>query len=91
MRLRWTAGALSDLIRPHVFLEPVNERTAACAVQALVSTAEHLRDHPRVGRRLARYPGREIRRTLVGQHELRYEIVDDEIVILRLWHTRESR
>jgi hypothetical protein len=28
---------------------------------------------------------------IVGQYELRYEIVDDMIYILRLWHTREDR
>ncbi len=29
-------------------------------------------------------------RKLVGKYELRYEIVSDEIIVLRLWHTREQ-
>ncbi|MBR7513475.1 type II toxin-antitoxin system RelE/ParE family toxin, partial [Mycobacterium tuberculosis] len=34
---------------------------------------------------------REVRRILVGQYEMRYEIQGDTIYVLRLWHTREDR
>jgi plasmid stabilization system protein ParE len=68
MRLRWTTGALSDLTRLHAFLEPVNVRAAARAVQALVSAAAHLPDHPRIGRSLAQYQPLDVRRTLVGRY-----------------------
>jgi hypothetical protein len=37
------------------------------------------------------YQRREVRRTLVAQYEVRYEIADDEIIILCRWHTRELR
>jgi hypothetical protein len=37
------------------------------------------------------YTPREVRRILVGHYELRYEIANGEIFILRLWHTRERR
>jgi plasmid stabilization system protein ParE len=78
MRLHWTAGALSDLARLHDFHSPVNKRAAARAVLALASAAAHLPDHPRIGRQLRQYQRREVRRTLVGQYELRYEIIDDD-------------
>ena len=91
MWLRWTARAVSDLTRLHDFLSPVNPQAAARAVQALVAAAEHLPQHPRIGRRLEQFRGREVRRTLVGEYELRYEIRDEAIIILRLWHTRERR
>jgi plasmid stabilization system protein ParE len=91
MRLRWTAGALTDLTRLHAFLSPVNERAAVRIVLALTEAAARLPDQPRIGRQLRQYHGREVRRTLVGQYELRYEVVDDAVIILRLWHTRESR
>jgi hypothetical protein len=32
-----------------------------------------------------------VRRILVGHYEMRYEIVDSTIYLLRLWHTREDR
>ena len=34
---------------------------------------------------------REVRRLLVGRYEIRYEIQDSTVYILRLWHTREER
>jgi hypothetical protein len=34
---------------------------------------------------------REVRRLIVGDYELRYEILEDAIVLVRLWHTREDR
>jgi len=32
-----------------------------------------------------------VRRIIVGNHEMRYEIQDEIIYILRIWHTREDR
>jgi len=32
-----------------------------------------------------------VRRILVAQYEVRYEIRDAVIYVLRLWHTREDR
>jgi plasmid stabilization system protein ParE len=47
--------------------------------------------HPRLGERLEGFEQQEVRRLLVGSYEMRYEIRDGEIYILRLWHTREKR
>jgi plasmid stabilization system protein ParE len=56
-------------------------------------TAAPLRliDQPRIGERLYEFDPREVRRILVGKYEMRYEIQDSTIFILRLWHTREDR
>ena len=91
MRLRWTRRALLDLQRLYAFLEEVNEPAAARAAQALVRAAGFLPEQPRIGRRLEQFRDREVRRTLVGQYELRYEIRDEVIILLRIWHTREQR
>ena len=48
-------------------------------------------DYPRIGEKLEEFQPREIRRLLVGQYEVRYELMNDTIFILRLWHTREKR
>lgn len=34
---------------------------------------------------------RDVRRILVGEYEVRYEILDASINVLLLWHTRENR
>ena len=91
MNVQWTAKSLSDLERLHEFLAPVNPRAAAKAVQAIVKGAGRLVEHPRIGERLEHYEPREVRRILIGKYELRYEICDSTIFVLRIWHTREDR
>jgi plasmid stabilization system protein ParE len=91
MRARWTSKALGDLTRLHEFLAPVNPRAAAQVVQALAAAPDRLVLTPRLGERLDEFGPREVRRLLVGQYEMRYEIQDTTILVLRLWHTREDR
>jgi plasmid stabilization system protein ParE len=91
MELRWTSKALSDLTRLHEFLAPVNKTAAVRAVQSLTGASSSLMENPRIGQLLDEFEQREIRRILVGRYELRYEIVESTIYILRLWHTREER
>ena len=91
MEVIWTAKALSDLTRLHDFLAPVNRRAAAGVVQSLAAAPTRLLEHPRIGQRLEQFEPREVRRLLVGQYEIRYEISQSIIYILRLWHTREDR
>ncbi|KQP23089.1 type II toxin-antitoxin system RelE/ParE family toxin [Pseudorhodoferax sp. Leaf267] len=89
--LRWTSKALGDLVRLHEFLAPVNPAAAAKAVQALTRAPERLLEHPRIGEPLQDFAPREVRRLLVAQYEIRYELVDRKIYLLRIWHTREHR
>jgi plasmid stabilization system protein ParE len=91
MRLKWTSKAMSDLARLYDFLAPVNKPAAIRAVQALTRAPARLLEHPRIGERLEEFEPREIRRLLVGRYELRYEVREAEIYVLRLWHTREDR
>lgn len=91
MRLKWTSKAMSDLARLYEFLEPVNKPAAIRAVQALTRAPARLLEHPRLGERLEEFEPREVRRLLIGRYELRYEIREAEIYVLRLWHTREDR
>ena len=91
MELKWTSKALSDLSRLYEFLAPVNKPAAARAVQALTKAPTMLRTNPRIGGQLFQFEPREVRRILVGDYEVRYEIQDSTIYVLRLWHTRENR
>lgn len=88
---KWTSKALSDLARLHEFLVPVNPRAAARTVQSLTRAVRRLSEQPRIGRRLAEYEPREVRRLLIGPYEIRYEINDSTIYVLRIWHVREDR
>ena len=91
MVLKWTNKALSDLVRLYKFLEPVNQSAAARVVQSLADAPTILLSNPRIGEQLFEFNPREIRRILVGKYELRYEIQESTIYVLRLWHTHEDR
>jgi plasmid stabilization system protein ParE len=91
MDLKWTSKALSDLARLHEFLAPVDKAAAARTVQSLSAAPASLLANPRIGESLDEFEPREVRRILVGRYEMRYEIEDATIYVLRLWHTRESR
>jgi plasmid stabilization system protein ParE len=73
-------------------LEPGSpEAAAARVVQQLAHAPDRLIDYPRIGEKLEAYEPREVRRIIVGNYELRYEIANATIFILRLWHCRENR
>lgn len=91
MELKWTNHALSDLVRLYEFLAPLNQEAAAHVVQALAEAPITLLVNPRIGEQLFEFEPREVRRIIVGEYEMRYEIQDSTIYVLRVWHTREHR
>jgi plasmid stabilization system protein ParE len=91
MALRWTSKANLDLARLHAFLAPVNPAAAAATVELLLAGVRRIAAHPRLGARLTEFSPREVRRLVVGDYEVRYELRDDDLFVLRLWHVREER
>ncbi len=91
MGLKWTSKAHSDLVRLHEFLKPVDSRAAIRAVRQLVAAAKRIPVHPRLGVRIPDFDPREVRKVFVGDYEIRYEVTDVNIFILRIFHTREDR
>lgn len=89
MELKWTGKGLSDLARLYEFLATVNRLAAARMVQSLSAAPVRLLEQPRIGEKLEEFELREVRRILVGHYELRYEILERTIYVLRLWHTRD--
>lgn len=69
----------------------MNRSAAARTVQQLTAAPTTLLIPPRIGERLEEFEPRDVRRILVGHYEMRYEIADSTIYLLRLWHTREDR
>jgi len=91
MELKWTSKALSDLARLFNFFCVVNRPAAARTVQSLSQAPISLLSNPRIGERIEEFEPRDVRRLLVGHYEMRYEIQQSTIYILRLWHVREDR
>ena len=91
MQLQWTGKALADLARLYEFLAPANRSAAARTVQSLTIAPTKLLDNPRLGEKLEEFEPREVRRLLVGHYEIRYELQESKVYLLRIWHTRENR
>jgi plasmid stabilization system protein ParE len=91
LALHWASKAHADLVRLHAFLQPVNPDAAARAVRQLVAGAKRLPAHPRLGVRLREFAPREVRRVIVGDYEIRYELTAADVFILRIFHTQEDR
>jgi len=88
---RWTASARADLVRLYEFLEPVNPRAAALCVRQIAAGAKRISALPRLGQRLREFAPREVRRILIGDYEIRYELAGRDVFVLRIFHTREDR
>lgn len=91
MTIKWTSKALSDLVRLYEFLAIKDTLAAARTVQLLSATPDRLMDQARIGEKLEEFDPREVRRIVVGSYEMRYEIQESVIFVLRIWHTREDR
>jgi len=90
-KVKWTSKALTDLSRLFEFLAQVNRKAAARTIQSLTSAPQRIIEQPRIGEQLDEFEGREVRRLLIGHYEMRYELTNESVYILRVWHTRESR
>ena len=90
MKVRWTNRASRDVGRLSGFLAPVAPETAAKVAQALTRSPNRLIDFPRVGQRAEGHINKEVRKLTVGQYIMHYEILGEEIIVLRIWHSRED-
>lgn len=91
--VKWLPEAVADVERLHAFLFGKNPEAAAGAAKLILQTASLLVKNPRIGRPM---PDETGRRELfaaygVGAYVLRYKIVRDNPVIIRVWHSRENR
>ena len=91
MAFRWTSKAHSDLVRLYEFLQPVNPTAAVRVVRQIVAGVKRIPAHPRLGLRLPEFAPREVRRVLVGEYGIRYELAGTDVLVLRIFHTREDR
>jgi plasmid stabilization system protein ParE len=91
LKVVWRPAALDDLARLHKFLVTANPRAARVVLDQLKTAPRLLRTQPRIGKQLPEFAPREVRRLIVGEYELRYEVQPEAVLILRLWRTREDR
>jgi len=89
----WRERALGDISRLYDFLFEKNEEAAAKAAQVILRGSLLLEESPRLGRPMADGTGR--RELFIpfgsGFYVLRYFLVSNTLVIVRVWHGREDR
>jgi len=93
MKVRWLPEAWQDIQRLYDFLLAQNPGAAARAMDALLDGTDRLAEMPEIGKPMGDDTGR---RELylpfgVGAYVLRYKIDRENVVIIRVWHSREHR
>ncbi len=89
----WSRAALRDLENQYQFLRINNLDTAAKALQAIVNAGKSLAPAPQRGTPVADTPGLRKLQVRFGKfgYVLHYALVDGEVLILRVYHGRQSR
>ncbi|PSR13215.1 type II toxin-antitoxin system RelE/ParE family toxin [filamentous cyanobacterium CCP3] len=89
----WSRPALADLDRQYRFLKDQNPELASRAVQAIIQAGKSLAQSPQRGTPIAAAPGLRklvVRFGKVG-YLLHYTVLEDEVLILRVYHGRQNR
>lgn len=90
MQVNWTQAALRDVRRLHKFLHPLNPRAADEVADELVLIGDSLGKFPERGARIEWQSLRAVRKLTGRSYQIRYEIRDGAVFILRVFHARES-
>jgi plasmid stabilization system protein ParE len=93
MKIEWSAAALADLDRFAEFLQDRYPDLSVIVAREIVAKAKILSDQPLLGRAIA---GREdyrqvVLRVLNAAYVFQYRVLDERLVMLRVFHGRESR
>ncbi len=92
LSLVWSSTARNDLISLREFIQSENPRAAKRSSEKIINATKLILDNPAIGIQLKGREDRELF-TPFGKNGyiLRYQIIDQKIVILKIWHTREDR
>lgn len=91
MRIRFTGEAIHDLERLRAFVETKNPHAARRIAAELLDGIENLALFPDMGLPVNRAPNpRLIRDLFIGSYTVRYLREEGSIIILRIWHDKES-
>ena len=91
MRIRYTADAINDLERLRAFIEPKNPHAARRVAAELLDGIENLAVFPDMGLPVRRAPNPKLIRDLfVGNFMIRHQRNEQSIIVLRIWHGKES-
>ncbi len=90
MKLQFSKAALHDLVRLREFIAVNNPAAAGRVSKRMRAAVNSLLHTPQIGRPVDNLPG-EIRELIFGRYVVRYEVREDVLSILRIWHGKENR
>ena len=91
MKILWSFAAWSDVDRVHSFMARYELEEANAILDRLASAPSSLLEFPRRGLRLSEFDPREVRELRTGRYVMRYELTNDEVRVLRVFHAKQTR
>jgi plasmid stabilization system protein ParE len=88
-RFQFTASATRDLRRLRDFINEHDPAAAARVGKRLGRTIRLIPDQPALGKEVGDLP--DVREPVAGDYVVRYTVRGDAVVVLRVWHGRQSR
>lgn len=86
MKILWTEPAVEDLHDLHDFIARDSEVYASRFVERLISSAERLVDHPRLGRMVPEANDEDIRELLYQNYRIIYRVATNHVAMLAVIH-----
>ena len=91
LRVRFTRDAVGDRERLEQFLAGQNPSAAERAMDVISDAVRQLSAYPRSGVDLGNGFYRLVVRFGTAGYELRYRLDDGDVIVVRVFHTREDR
>jgi len=89
--IRWSPQAQYDVDRLVDFAAAYDPAKADQVEDRLTEAPKKLLQFRRLGPRLSEFDPREVRELRLAKYVLRYELLEEEIRVLRVFHGREDR
>ncbi len=91
MKIDYCKEAIADLERLREFIAVHDPAAASRYAQRLIEGITRLQDQPLLGHAVPAAPDPDtIRDLITGDYVVRYALLSEQILILRIWHHREN-
>ncbi len=89
MELVFSQSAQKDLVRLRQFIAKHNPQAVRSVSQQLIRSITLLVKQPEMGMDLPELPG--VQQLVTGNYIVRYTLMQEKVIVLRIWHGKENR
>jgi addiction module RelE/StbE family toxin len=86
----WSGPALNDLRSIKDYVSRDKPKAARHLAERISRSVLDLADFPESGRSVPEFPGAGYREVIVTPYRIIYEVTEDRVVVLRVWHGRRD-